>query len=152
MEFIKSLDPQALAAWIQLLVIVVGLIGALYTKYQDQVKADKLSRWDFIKQAVPEVHGVVQRLAKLTKTKKDDSFVDVMDKLLTSMGLAPVQHNEKEAVKALGTGYHQEYKLARDGAVTVNVAEPAPSEALLKITEELKTADPCQEPALPSAG
>ena len=140
MEFLKSLDPKVIAAWLQLLAIAIGLFAMLRAKWREEVEAKKLSRWDFIKEAVPEVHGVVQRMAKLSKTKKDDEFVAIMDKLLDVMGLLPVQSQEKEAVKALGAGYHQEFKLLR-------AAASIPAD-LLPI-EEAPKADPSHAPAEP---
>ncbi len=151
MEFLSKLNPEAMAAWLQVLVILVGVIAALRAKWRDEVRTDKLSRWDFIKQAVPEAHGVVQKIAKMTKTKKDDEFVNVIDKLLAAAGYAPVVHTEKEAVKALGTGYHQDYKLTRDtGVISAELAEPLPlKEVAGKVVEEVSNSvDPCPEPAV----
>ena len=113
MDFIKSLTTEVVAQWMQLIVVAVGVVLALRKMWREEVAMEKMSRLDFIKASVPEIHGLVQKIAAATKTQKDDEFVRQIDALLRAVGMLPVQPSEVGAVKALGSGYHQEVKAGR---------------------------------------
>ena len=113
MGFLEKLSPEVVAQWMQLIVVAVGVILALRKMWREEVQNEKMSRLDFIKAAVPEIHGLVQKIASSTKTQKDDEFVRQIDALLRAVGMLPVQPAEVNAVKALGSGYHQEVKSVR---------------------------------------
>ena len=66
-----------------------------------------------------------------------------MDKLLDAVGLLPLKAKEIDAVKSLGSGYHQEFKLAREAADIPKDLLPL---------EEASEADPCFAPVEPSQG
>lgn len=126
-EKLMAMDPAVIVAWLQLAVLVVGIVAHLVAKWRELEAAGKLDRWAFIKDAVPEIHGVVQKIAAATRTQKDDAFVAQIDKLLRAAGLLPVQPHEVEAIKALGSGYHQETKALI--VPTEPVADPRPGPA-----------------------
>lgn len=100
-------EVQLIMDGLLLLVAIFGVIKALKNgKAKD--------RWSLILASIPEIHGKVQKIAKATKTQKDDKFVEQIDKILKAFNLLPIQPGEVESVKALGEGYHFEYKEQRD--------------------------------------
>jgi hypothetical protein len=127
MGFLEKLSPEQIAQWMQLLIVALGVVLALRKMWREEVQNEKMSRLDFIKASVPEIHGLVQKIAAATKTQKDDEFVRQIDVLLRAVGMLPVQPAEVGAVKALGSGYHQEVKSVRipEGLLPVD-PQPAP--------------------------
>ena len=111
MELLKN--PELIAQWLQLLVIAFGVVVAMRKMWREEVETQKLSKWDFIKANIPEVHNLVQKVSKLTKTPKDNLFIEEMDKVLIAADILPISPKETKAVKALASGYHQEYKEVR---------------------------------------
>lgn len=125
MEWLSKIDPAMVVQWLQLVVVVFGVVSALRAKWLEMEKSENFSRWDFIRASVPEVHNCVQKAAKLTPTAKDDAFVAKMDALLRAAGLLPVQAGEVVAVKALGEGYHQDAKAVEKAMAADPLDEPA---------------------------
>ena len=111
MEALKN--PETLAAWLQLIAIGIALFAAIYSKYKDKVEQGEMNRWSFIKEIIPEVHGYVQKVAKTSKSDKAALFVETVDRFLRSVGMLPVRTEETDMIKALGSGYHQEFKVLR---------------------------------------
>ncbi|MCK4302816.1 MAG: hypothetical protein KAY24_01105 [Candidatus Eisenbacteria sp.] len=110
---LEGIKIEDVIQWLYIIIALVGVIGHLRSQWRAEVETGKKSRWDFIRDSIPEIHGVVQRIAKHTRTKKDDEFVAAMSRILKAFGFAPVSLDETEAVKALGSGYHQEAKAGR---------------------------------------
>ena len=99
-------NPEVIGQWVAVIVALVALIKGLIAK-------DKTDKWQFIREAIPEIHDLVQKIAPLTKTTKDDLFVAKMDEILKAVGWS-VKPHEVTAVKMLGEGFHQSAK-AVDG-------------------------------------
>ena len=119
MEWLQNLDPDKIVQWLYLLVAVVGVVKAIRAK-------SNMDKWTMIRESVPLIHGVVQKAASLTATKKDDAFVAQIRKLLEAAGFN-LDITEEAAVKALGEGFHQEFKLDRAavGASVAMASEPS---------------------------
>jgi len=117
LESLSKIDLGLVIAVIQLIIILVGLFKGLE-------KVEKKNRWQFILDSIPEIHGKVQKIASQTKTQKDDKFVELVDVGLKAFKLLPVQRDEIEAIKALGSGYHFEYKEQRDIPLFLGGFEP----------------------------
>lgn len=128
----SSSEPDTIVAWLQLLVFVVSSVIFLKKQWDEQVLNGSMARWQFIVNAVPTVHNIVQKLARLTGNKKLDKaeqFIEEMSKLLRSAGFLEIEPSEVKSVKALGEGYHQDYKAARDSANPLEALGVDPSEA-----------------------
>lgn len=90
---------------------VVGiLIGIFIWIYQNREK----TRWEILKGLVQPAHRLTQKASKLTKTPKDDLFLEKLVKLAESFGVK-VRLSEAKTLKALGSAEHQTYMLIRDG-------------------------------------
>jgi hypothetical protein len=122
LELLEKIDLELLMAVIQLAVLVIGLLKVWK-------KTEQKDRWAFIKAHIPEIHGKVQKVAEATKfSQKDNEFVALMGKALKAFGYLEIQEQEVDAVKVLGSGYHQEFKIARDSGVTLT-GDVAPLES-----------------------
>jgi hypothetical protein len=89
--------------WIWLLVAVAGLVNVLRQK-------DRSDKWKLIRESLPEIHDLVQKIAKATPTKKDDEFVRQIGKVLEAAGFKLLPE-DVGAVKALASGFHQAAKI-----------------------------------------
>lgn len=111
-EWILSTNPATIQGWIVVLTGVIGL-AKWWIEHNDKTK------WDRIREIVPQAHRLAQKASKLTETKKDDLFVEFVGKLL---GKA-VEASDVEAVKLLGSAEHQDYKLALAASDAIKSAE-----------------------------
>lgn len=134
---INAADVQG---WFYILASIIGLVVFI----RDRMRAGKKLKWDTIRDLVPNIHNVVQRIAKLTSTKKDDKFVELIGKGLRMAGFELLPADEK-AVKDLGIGHHQWWKLVRDGV------EPVPK-ALREAEEAVIAADSSDTTVAASGG
>ena len=87
--------------------IAFAIIG-IVKWYRDNRQLDK---WDRIKALAPQIHDVVERIAREPPTKKDDLFVEKMNEVLKALGFELKPH-EVEGVKILGTAAHESAKSA----------------------------------------
>ena len=101
----STIDANKVGAWLTVLLLLVGL-------WKDYQSKRNMEKWALIKSMVPEAHNVAQKIAALTPTKKDEKFLEVIGRALEAFGFVLLPSEEK-AVKELGEGYHQEYKLDR---------------------------------------
>jgi len=125
--------------WVQLATLILALAVAVL-ELRKRAKADgKKLRWENLKSLVPTVHALVQKIAAMTHTKKDDKFLEKICKLAQQVFGYEITAAEREPLKILAEAYHQEYKLRRDGGepVIINAAE----------IESAKPVDPPQSSA-----
>ena len=114
-SLVKGFELSNIGAWFSFIFMIWTAISILRKQWRDEVATGKKSRWEFIMGAVPYVHGQAQKAKKLFKNENSAvKFIEYMDAVLGSAGHDPVQPGEKEAIKALGSGYHQEFKMLRD--------------------------------------
>ena len=101
----STLDANKIGAWLSVILLLFGL-------WKDYQSKRTMEKWALIKSMVPEAHNVAQKIAALTPTKKDEKFLEVVTRALEAFGFVLLPAEEK-AVKELGEGYHQEFKLER---------------------------------------
>ncbi len=97
---------------------IAGIIMAVIALYkgfklaEDKAAATgKINKMQIIKQLVPEIHILVSKSAKFTDTKKDDAFLEMMEKGLKALGVE-LDDEEREGIKVLGAAEHNIAKVA----------------------------------------
>lgn len=116
MEFLKSLDAVQIQAYLALIILVVGLIESIVHKHREAKLLDEKDRkrfyWNSLKELAPKAMLVVERGVRLTETKSDDAFVEVMKRMAKAAGLKIVS-DDIEAVKDLGTAEKEAFKASQ---------------------------------------
>jgi len=96
-------NSEKLVQWLWLLIALLSAIKVI-------AQRDRSDKWALIRESIPEIHDVVQKIARQTPTKKDDEFVRQIGKLLSAAGFK-LEAGDVDAVKALGSGFHQAAKI-----------------------------------------
>ena len=99
-------NSEKLVQWLWLLMALLGAIKII-------AQRDRSDKWALIRESIPEIHDVVQKIARQTPTKKDDEFVKQIGKLLSAAGFK-LEAGDVDAVKALGSGFHQAAKVEEE--------------------------------------
>ena len=113
MEWLKSIDPIQVQAWIALLVVIVGLVEAALRKRKEAALLDEKDKrkfyWDAMRDLAPKAMHVVRRGVRLTKSEKGDQFLEVMERLARAVGIG-ILEEDHDAIKDLGTAEHEKLK------------------------------------------
>ena len=94
-----------------IIMAVIALYKGFKLAEEKEAAKGKINKMQIIKQLVPEIHILVSKSAKFTDTKKDDAFLEMMEKGLKALGVE-LDDEEREGIKVLGAAEHNIAKVA----------------------------------------
>lgn len=113
--------------WVQLAVVVIGGLMVLVKQWKTAGEQAEVTRWARVLSMVKPAHRLAQKVAQSTHTAKDDEFLRQISRLLAVVGIK-LDDAEADAVRALGSAEHQDFKLLRDGPVAMEPPLLTPEE------------------------